>query len=103
MTSASITHLRIEYRLFEITASGTPLAPCYVFDFDVASVRNRERADVHKGVRDALKRLVPAADRGWDPDGKRWFVKVEHRETLAKLFSNFESELAGLESQGVLF
>ena len=98
MTPAHITHLRIEDRLLELTGEVTE---CYVFDWFVATLK--DWAGCNKLVREALKREVPAVDRGWDPDGKRWYVKVEYRATLAKLFSNFEGALEGLERQGVLF
>ena len=97
MIIAHITHLRIEDRVLEMTGE---VAAVYVFDW---SVHTSNFAVEAKLVRDALKREVPAADRGWDPDGKRWYVKVTSRGTLAKLFSNFEGALEGLERQGVLF
>ena len=97
MIIAHITHLRIEDRVLEMTGE---VAAVYVFDW---SVHTSNFAVEAKLVRDALKREVPAVDRGWDPDGKRWYVKVEYRATLAKLFSNFEDALEALERQPALF
>jgi len=98
--NALVTHLRIEDRVLELTGE---VAPCYVFDFAVTTLKHGDWAEASRLVREALKREVPAADRGWDPDGKRWYVKVEYRATLAKLFSNFEGALEGLENQPALF
>jgi hypothetical protein len=95
--TAYITHLRLEDKSLPPASRS---CSCYVFDW---SVHSSHFAVDAKLVREALKREVPAADRGWDPDGKRWYVKVEYRGTLAKLFSNFEGALEALEKQPALF
>ena len=97
MIAVYVSHLRIAERTLGMTGEK---AECFVFDW---SVHSRNFAVNSKLVRDALKREVPATDRDWDPDGKRWSVKVEYRAVLAKLFVNFEAELKRLESQGMLF
>jgi hypothetical protein len=97
--TASVTHLRIEERLFYTGE----LAQAYVFSWDVRSLNRNDWITDNAAIREELKESVPPEDRGWDQIGKRWFVKVEYRPTLAKLFSNFEAELGVLKSSPTLF
>ena len=99
MTPAHVKHLRIDERTYYTGE----IAQSYIFDWNVHSLNPHDWINDNAAVREELKQLIPAEDRGWSPEIKRWFVKVEHRAVLAKLFLNFEAALEALENQPVLF
>ena len=96
--SAHILHLRIDERTFYTGE----MAPAYIFDWDVRSLNSHDWITDNAAIRGELKESIPPEDRGWSPEIKRWFVKVTHRATLTKLFSNFEDALEALENSPTL-
>jgi hypothetical protein len=98
--TAHIKNLRIEDRVLE---PGGMVFPCFIFSFAIATSKGENRDELFQRTHEVLEYMAPRIDRNWDPFSKRWFVKVEYRATLAKLFSNFESALEALKSSPTLF
>jgi hypothetical protein len=97
MITARVTNLRIEQHAFSLTGG---IAEAYVFDW---TVHTDTWAVDAKLVREALKREVPAADRDWDPVGRRWSVKVEYHQALCRIFDRFNEDVKALANQPALF
>jgi len=99
MIAAYIRHLRIDDR--ELYTG--EVAKCFVFDWEVSVLKRHEWVDANAALREELKEAIPPMDRGWDSKEKRWSVKIEHRDLLARIFNNFDAEAEALEAQPALF
>jgi len=96
--NAYVKNVRIEERTLSLAGE---VAEVFVFDWDVHGTGSW--ATNAKAIREALKREIPAVDREWDPSAKRWIVKSDHRDKLARIFDNFIGAIDALRTSPTLF